>query len=137
MFTWPIKNGISYNGNNGFNFEISNQTGEKLGVWWICKMGGPSSNWCYSFFKFKSSHLLRCFRVDFVFHKDRHQPSPSANSIGIWPARYSRVTQRQTLTIYSSVRKRVSLVLRRWTPARTISYRPFGKHLRFAVWCLL
>ena len=29
----------------------------------------------------------------------RHQPSPSIYSIGIWHARYSRLTQRATLTI--------------------------------------
>ena len=32
----------------------------------------------------------------------QHQPSPSINSIGIWHARYSRLTQRATLTIQFS-----------------------------------
>ena len=39
-------------------------------------------------------------------------------------------------SLYKALLKRLSLVLRRWRPARTISYRPFLKHQRFAVWSL-
>ena len=40
-------------------------------------------------------------------------------------------------SLYKALHKRLSLVLRTWRPARTISYRPFLKHQRFAVWSLL
>ena len=36
-------------------------------------------------------------------------------------------------SLYKALHRRLSLVLRRWRPARTISYRPFLKHQRFAV----
>ena len=60
--------------------------------------------------------------------------------------RYRALEFRQPVTqgkhsvkrsIYKALHKRLSLVLRRWRPARTISYRPFLKHQRFAVWTLL
>ena len=86
---------------------------------------------CYSAIWDQTCPITRFY---FTNH-NRHQPTPSICSIGIWHARYSRLSQRAT-SLYSSVRKRVSLVLRRWTPARTISYRPFVKHQWFAVWCL-
>ena len=58
--------------------------------------------------------------------------------------RYRALEFRQPVTqgkhsmkrsLYKALHKRLSLVLRRWRPAR--SYRPFLKHQRFAVWSLL
>ena len=60
--------------------------------------------------------------------------------------RYRTLEFRQPVTqgkhsvkrsLYKALHKRLSLVLRRCRPARTISYRPFLKHQRFAVWSLL
>ena len=59
--------------------------------------------------------------------------------------RYRALEFRQPVTqgkhsvkrsLYKALHKRLSLVLRRWRPARTISYMPFVKHQRFAVWSL-
>ena len=59
--------------------------------------------------------------------------------------RYRALEFRQPVTqgnhslkrsLYKALHKRLSLVLRRWRPVRTISYRPFLKHQWFAVWSL-
>ena len=59
--------------------------------------------------------------------------------------RYRPLELRQPVTqgkhsvkrsLYKALHKRLSLVLRRWRPAGTISYRPFLKHQQFAVWSL-
>ena len=39
-------------------------------------------------------------------------------------------------SLYKALHKPLSLVLRRWRAARTISYRPFVKHQQFAAWSL-
>ena len=60
--------------------------------------------------------------------------------------RYRALEFRQPVTqgkhsvkrsLYRALHKRLSLVLRRWRPARTISYRPFLKHQRFVYISLL
>ena len=68
------------------------------GFWMI--LGGA---WCGDFY---CHHIIICFPVYIVYSgvtqlSDfyRPQPSPSIQSIGISPARYSRQTQREALTI--------------------------------------
>ena len=54
---------------------------------------------CYSAIWDQTCPITRFY---FTNH-NRHQPTPSICSIGIWHARYSRLTQRATLTTGSSI----------------------------------
>ena len=85
-------------------------------------------------------NLVTVFTIYAKKKQQQQQVCNTVNFVKQQTATLGKVTQGKhsvKRSLHKALHKRLSLVLRTWRPARTISYRPFLKHQRFAVWSLL